>query len=165
MAIPMAIVRSGHRVVFEPGARGLEQGSDSARQEFARKCRVVAGAVQFLGRQDSSVPLGAFQVMFSLISHKALRWLSPAFAATAFVASLVLAPSSLFYASAAAAQCLLLVLGLAGCVPALRRLSVVSLAHYFCLVQAASAVGFVRGVTRSQSVRWERFNRTPVEVA
>ena len=56
------------------------RASESAREEFARKTRVVAGAMQFLARNDSSVPLTAPQVILSLVSHKALRWLSPAFA-------------------------------------------------------------------------------------
>jgi len=80
MAIPMSIVRAGYRVVFEPEAQAEEPGVESAREEFARKARVVAGAVQFLARPESSVPATAPQVIFSLISHKALRWLSPAFA-------------------------------------------------------------------------------------
>jgi len=52
-------------------------------------------------------------------------------------------------------------LGLAGCVPALRRLPLIGLAHYFCLVQAAAAIGFVRGLRGGQSVLWRRFVRPP----
>jgi hypothetical protein len=111
------------------------------------------------------VPGNAVQVAFSLVSHKALRWLSPAFGACAFVAALVLAPTSSWYAAAAAAQALLLVCGIAGCAPTLRRASVVSLAHYFCLVHAAAGVGFLRGISGSQSVTWRRFHRAPVELA
>ena len=70
----------GHRVVYEGAARAFEQGPETAREEFSRKARVIAGAVQFIRRRDSTVPVSAVQVMVSLISHKALRWLSPAFA-------------------------------------------------------------------------------------
>ena len=59
MAIPMAVVRKGYRVVFEPEARAHEQGVETAREEFSRKSRVVAGAIQFLTRRDSNVPAGA----------------------------------------------------------------------------------------------------------
>jgi len=163
MAIPMAIVRAGYRVVLAPDARAHEQGSDTAREEFARKSRVVAGAVQFLSRRDSAVPLGAPQVMFSLISHKALRWLSPAFATSALLTSLFLAGESVIYSAAATAQVLLIALGIAGCVPSIRRHSLVAFAHYFCLVQAAAAVGFLRGLSGRQSVRWRRFIRMPIK--
>jgi cellulose synthase/poly-beta-1,6-N-acetylglucosamine synthase-like glycosyltransferase len=165
MAIPMAIVRAGRRVVFEPSARAYEQGSESAWEEFARKSRVIAGAVQFLSRADSNVPWSRKQVMFSLISHKALRWLSPAFGACAFFSSIILAQSAIGYAGAALVQASLLVCGLAGCSPVLRRATIVAIAHYFCLVQAAAGVGFLRGLSGRQPVLWRRFSRTPVELA
>jgi cellulose synthase/poly-beta-1,6-N-acetylglucosamine synthase-like glycosyltransferase len=163
MAIPMAAVRAGRRVIFEPLAIAHEHGSDSAREEFARKSRVIAGAVQFLSRPDSDVPLNRKQVMFSLVSHKGLRWLSPAFGACAFVASLVLARSSTLYVVVVTAQLSLLLFGIAGCIPLLRRASFIAVAHYFCLVQAAAGVGFVRGLSGRQSVLWRRFSRAPVE--
>ena len=162
MAIPMSIVRSGHRVVYEPGARAHEHGSETAIEEFARKSRVIAGAVQFMSRRDSSVPLARPQVLLSLVSHKALRWLSPAFATCALVTSAALMNVSSIYMAAAVLQGSLVVLGLIGCVPLLRRNPVISFAHYFCLVQAAAAVGFVRGLSGQQSVLWRRFVRGPV---
>jgi len=118
--------------------------------------------MQFVSRRDSAVPLTALQVVVSLASHKVLRWLSPLFATTAFVTSVILAPVWPGYAAAAAAQILLLALGVAGCAPALRRVAVISLAHYFCLVQAAAAVGFLRGLSGRQSVLWRRFIRVPL---
>ena len=63
------------------------------------------------------------------------------------------------------AACGLLLLGAAGCVPMLRRASIIGFAHYFCLVQAAAGLGLLRGLSRSQSVRWRRFRRAPAEVA
>jgi poly-beta-1,6-N-acetyl-D-glucosamine synthase len=165
MAIPMAVIRTGRRVVFEGAARAFEQGSETAREEFARKTRVVAGAMQFIGRNDSAVPLGAPQVWLSFVSHKALRWLSPFFATVLFVSSIVLADGTGGYTAAVLGQLGLLGLGAAGCVPALRRVSVIALAHYFCLVQAAAAIGFIRGLTGRQSVLWQRFDRTHAPIS
>jgi cellulose synthase/poly-beta-1,6-N-acetylglucosamine synthase-like glycosyltransferase len=159
MAVPMTVIRSGYRVVFEPGARAWEQGSETALEEFSRKSRVVAGAMQFMRRRDSALPIRAPQVIFSFISHKALRWVSPMFAASSFFAAIALAPSSTAYTVAALAQGLVIVAGVAGCIPLLRRLNAVAIAHYFCLVQAAAAVGFVRGISGRQSVLWRRFGR------
>jgi hypothetical protein len=157
-------VRAGGRVVFEPEARAQEPGVETAREEFARKTRVVAGAMQFLARPDSSVPLSSPQVILSLISHKALRWMSPAFAMVVFLASVTLAGSGVFYQYTVVSivQAVVLILGLAGCVPALRRLPPVGLSHYFCLVQAAAAVGFIKGLSGRQSVLWRRFVRARV---
>jgi len=161
MAIPMAVVRQGYRTVMEPSATAHEQGVTSAKEEFLRKSRVVAGAIQFLSRTDSSVPIAAPQVMLAVLSHKALRWLSPVFGLATFVCSVAVAPASAFFATVAFAELGLLALGLAGCVPALRSLPLVGLAHYFCLVQAAAANGFVRGLRGRQSVLWRRFVRPP----
>jgi cellulose synthase/poly-beta-1,6-N-acetylglucosamine synthase-like glycosyltransferase len=159
MAIPMGVVKMGHRVVFEAGARAIEQGSETAMEEFARKARVIAGAMQFMRRRQSAIPISAPQVILSLISHKALRWLSPAFGACALLSSVILASSGVLYLMIAALEGGVLVLGIAGCAPTLRRFAPVAIAHYFCLLQTAAAFGFVRGLVGRQSVLWERFQR------
>lgn len=165
MAIPMAVTRAGRRVVFEPEAQAHERGSQSAIEEFVRKSRVVAGAVQFLSRRESDVPRQNHQLVVTMISHKALRWLSPAFAFLAFATSSALALHSTWFLVAASGQLLFLLAGLAGCSPQLRRLNPIGMAHYFWLVQAAAAVGFARGLRGRQSVAWRRFQRARVEVA
>lgn len=161
MAIPMAVLRSGYRVVFEPEALAEEAGSATASEEFWRKVRVVAGAVQFLVRADSGVPVTPAQPLFTLVSHKALRWLSPVVAGVAFAASALLAASSLPFRCVLAVEVAVLLLGFAGCVPSIRRVQLVALAHYFCLVQAAAALGFARGLAGRQPVAWRRFARRP----
>jgi hypothetical protein len=123
----------------------------------------VAGAVQFLLRPDSGAPLARAQALFTLISHKALRWMSPAFAAVAFTASARLAPSSVFFTTVLALELAVVLLGAAGCVPAIRRARIVALAHYFCLVQTAAAIGFARGLVGRQPVVWRRFARATVQ--
>lgn len=102
-------------------------------------------------------------MIFALGSHKILRWLSPGFAVITFAASLVLARQSGLYMAATIAQAAFLVAGLAGCVPQMRRLKLLGIAHYFCLVHAAAAVGFVRGLMGQQATTWQRFERAPVQ--
>jgi cellulose synthase/poly-beta-1,6-N-acetylglucosamine synthase-like glycosyltransferase len=161
MAIPMSIVRGGRRTVFEPEARATEPGVESAVEEFSRKTRVVAGAMQFLARSDSSVPLSAPQVILSLVSHKALRWMSPAFALVLFVTSLMLTGTGTFYQyrTVWGISVAIMGLGLLGTFPRLRRNPLIGLSHYLCLVQLAAAAGFVRGLAGRQSVLWRRFDR------
>jgi cellulose synthase/poly-beta-1,6-N-acetylglucosamine synthase-like glycosyltransferase len=165
MAIPMAVIRAGRRVVFEGGAYATERGSDTAREEFARKSRVVAGAVQFLLRGDSAVPVRDLQVVMALVSHKALRWLSPVFALVMFIAALALSPNSRTLEIVAGAQALSLLVAFAGCYGRLRRWTPIGFAHYFWLVQSAAAVGFIRGLRGRQAVAWRRFRRSPLETA
>jgi cellulose synthase/poly-beta-1,6-N-acetylglucosamine synthase-like glycosyltransferase len=161
MAIPMSIVRAGRRVVFEPAARAQEPGVESAMEEFSRKTRVVAGAMQFLARNDSSVPLSTPQVILSLVSHKALRWMSPGFALLLFVTSLMLTGSGTFhqYRAVWLTSVAIMGFGLLGSLPRLRRIPLIGLSHYLCLVQAAAAVGFIKGLSGKQSVLWRRFDR------
>lgn len=165
LAIPMAAVYAGHRAVFEPGARAFEQGSRSAREELSRKTRIAAGAMQFLTRSTSFTSIPSAQVFFSLISHKVLRWVSPAFVLAAFGATVAMAGSGsgAFYTLAAVVQTAFIAVGLAGCVPAVRRLKPVGIVHYVCLMHAAAVVGLLRGALRRQPVAWQRFPRIPLD--
>jgi cellulose synthase/poly-beta-1,6-N-acetylglucosamine synthase-like glycosyltransferase len=160
VVIPMTVVEQGYRVVFEPAAGAVEQGSRSAWEEFSRKSRVVAGAVQFLGRFDGWRACPP-QVIFSLVSHKALRWLSPLFAFLFVVTTLARTPVG-WYPLLAIVQVVALAIGALGCWPAARRWKVVGVFHYSLLVLAAAAAGLVRGLAGRQSVTWQRFERVPV---
>lgn len=165
MAIPMAVARSGYRVVFEPAALAYEQGPGTAIEEFGRRVRISAGGMRYLIRRDLALPAPDAQVLFSLVVHKALRWLSVSFAALAFVAAVTLMDVSGIYWTFVAAIGAVSLIGAAGCVPALRRWRVVGLVHYFCLVQTATAFGLLRGLRNRQPVAWERFSRAPVNIA
>jgi len=163
MAIPMSVARAGRRVVFEPAARAHERGCDTATEEFMRKVRVAAGAVQFLRRSDSAVPWQNRQLIVTILSHKALRWLSPVFAFTAFASAVLLSWQSNWFLLASLGQAVFLVAGVLGCSSRLRRVSVIGIAHYFWLVQVAATVGFARGLLGRQPVAWRRFQRATVE--
>ena len=163
MAIPMGVARAGHRVVFEPEARAHERGCDTATEEFVRKTRVAAGAVQFLRRSDSAVPWQNRQLIVTILSHKALRWLSPVFAMMAFAAAVPLSVWSGWFLVICIGQTAFLLAGVLGCSTRLRKVSIIGLAHYFWLVQAAAAVGFTRGLFGRQPVAWRRFHRATAE--
>jgi hypothetical protein len=163
MAIPLGVIRAGYRVVLEPRAVAHEAGSETAMEEFARKARVIAGAVQFLLRRDGSVPAANLQILVSLLSHKALRWLSPWFGVLAYLATLRLAPTSAVFMTLAVMQTSFLALGALGCSRTIRQWQPIALAHYFCLVQTAAIFGFIRGLAGRQAATWRRFTRVPVQ--
>jgi len=165
MAVPMAVIRRGHRVVFDTQAMAFEHGARSAWEEFSRKTRIVAGAVQFLKRGHRQIPWGAPQAVFSLLSHKVLRWLSPLVGAL-FVASCYgLREQGIVFEGLWWATVATLALGVLGCVPALRRLLPIGVCYYFCMVHLAAATGMLRGLIGGQQVAWQRFPRTPVSPA
>ncbi len=164
IAIPMAVARTGHRVVFEAEALAYEQGPRTAIEEFRRRVRISAGGVQYLIRFDSVVPTTQTQLMISLVVHKALRWLTFSFAILGFVSAIRLSADSRMFSAFVIVNIGLLAAGIAGCVPLLRRWRPIGLMHYFCLVQSATAVGLVRGLRNRQPVAWERFARAPVKI-
>lgn len=159
VAIPMEIARLGYRVVMVSEAKAFEDGSLSSSQEFGRKARIAAGAVQFLHTEASRVSLERPQLLFTLFSHKIARWLSPVAAVLALLSGVVMAVASPFYLIVMSAFTSLIVIGLLGLNAALRRFPPIGLGYYLCLMQAATLVGLVRGVTGKQRVTWRRFAR------
>lgn len=164
MAVPMAVVRKGYRVVFETEAIAFEHGSRSAWEEFSRKTRIVAGAVQFL-RRGHQIPWRAPQAVFSLFSHKVLRWLSPVIGAIFFMSCYALRAEALAFALLWWAVMLVLIVGLLGCSETLRRFLPIGVCYYFGMVHVAAATGMLRGLIGGQAVAWTRFPRTPITPA
>lgn len=165
MAVPMAVLRKGYRVVFEAEAIAFEHGSRSAWEEFSRKTRIVAGAVQFLRRGRHQIPWRAPQAVFSLFSHKILRWLSPVIGGVFFASCFALRGEGLAYSLLWWTAVGVMGVGLLGCVESLRRLLPVGICYYFGMVHVAAATGMLRGLIGGQAVAWQRFPRTPVTPA
>lgn len=155
--IPLRIVRRGYRVIFEPEARAYDQVSATAREELARKARTIAGNFQLFARERWLFNPLRNRLWFETISHKALRLTIPALQVLLLAANLALAhvwPYGWFLA----AQLTCYAAALLGCTRGRgrRSLMIVSVPHTICLLSWATIVGFVRIVTHSQAVTWER---------
>lgn len=155
--IPMAVVRQGGRVVFEPRALGWEQGPASLREEFRRKVRIAAGSAQALMRGNGWPGRTPLKFWFVFLSHKLLRWLSPVNGAAILLLSALSfeQPLSRVVLAGFAA-----VSGLA----ALRWFTrwthpVLTAPFYFLLGQAALALGLLKGIMGQQTVLWAKENR------
>src|SRR5690606_34086932 len=140
-----------------------EHGARSAWEEFWRKVRIVAGAVQFLERGRRQIPWRSPQGAVSLFSHKVLRWASPIIGAVLLTACYALRGEGWAYTAVWWSTLAALVLGLLGCFQTLRRFAPIGVCYYFCMVHLAAAVGLLRGVLGQQNVTWERFQRAPLE--
>lgn len=155
--IPMSVVRQGKRVVFEPRALAWEEGPSSLGEEFRRKARIAAGCVQGLVRGNAWPVNAPPRFWFIFVSHKLLRWLSPA------VGLLVLVLTSLSIGqmfSRVVAAGFLLVSSLA----ILRLLTgwkhrLLSGPFYFMFGQAALTWGLMKGLAGRQTVLWAKANR------
>jgi cellulose synthase/poly-beta-1,6-N-acetylglucosamine synthase-like glycosyltransferase len=77
---PLALVRSGKRVVYEALAVSMEAGSTSYGTEYRRKVRILTRSIRGLLRMRQLLnPLNFGIFAFQLILHKLLRFLTPAF--------------------------------------------------------------------------------------
>jgi cellulose synthase/poly-beta-1,6-N-acetylglucosamine synthase-like glycosyltransferase len=155
--IPMRIVRRGYRVLFEPAARAFDQAPATAREEFGRKARTLAGNFQLFFRERWLMnPLGN-PLWLQTISHKGLRLLGPLLLLAALASNLILIgrpgyrPALLaqgtFYAGAL----------LGGLLRGRGRVSpLFSLPYTFCLVNCAALAGAFRFLTSRQRVTWDK---------
>jgi biofilm PGA synthesis N-glycosyltransferase PgaC len=155
--IPMAIVRQGKRVVFEPGAIGWEKGAASLREEFRRKVRIAAGSVQGLVRGNAWPIHAPARFWFIFLSHKFMRWTSP-------LVGLVMLVIAALSAEQIASQVLLAGFAAMGAMALLRMLTgwghpMVSAPFYFLFGQAALAWGLLKGISGQQTVLWAKADR------
>ncbi|QDT06277.1 Poly-beta-1,6-N-acetyl-D-glucosamine synthase [Rubripirellula lacrimiformis] len=163
--ISMNVLRASRRIVYEPTATASETGTPSSRQEFHRRVRIAAGAVQLLRR--GNVPRwNQCAIWFQFISHKLLRWISPLLITILLGCSILLARDSLMYSET------LLSLGiliggmlLALVVPRLRSTALDGIFFYFGLSQIAMAWGILRGVLNRQPPQWEKARRVEGDVS
>lgn len=143
---PLQVVRDGHRCVYEPAARSYERAAGEFAQEFRRKVRIVNRAWRALARMPELLnPLRHGRFAWQLWSHKLLRWLVPALLLALLGVSIALAGQGNIYRLALGAQGAFYLLALAG--GALQRRAsmpaLFSIPYYFCLVNAASAIGII----------------------
>jgi len=156
--IPLRIVRRGYRMVFEPNARALDHASSTARQEFVRKTRTIAGMFQLIAREGWLLNPLRNRLWFETISHKVLRLALPMLHASWLLSSVALADSGLFYGLMLALQVMFYGAAAVGLShrDGKRRSIVFSAPAAICLLLWATVVGFFRFVTNSQQVTWER---------
>lgn len=159
--IPMGIVRAGYRTWFEPTARAYDRAAGTAAEEFARKVRTIAGTFQLLAQQRWLLDPRRNRLWLQTISHKLLRLLGPLLLACALAANLLLLASPL-YRVTLLLQCLLYGAALLEQLrPRLTRRGrvaklVLGVPYAFCVLQAATLLGFIRFVTGAQTVTWTK---------
>jgi cellulose synthase/poly-beta-1,6-N-acetylglucosamine synthase-like glycosyltransferase len=154
---PMRVTRKGYRAVFEPQARAFDRAPASAREEFTRKVRTLAGNLQLLTREPWLLNPFANRLWFQTVSHKGLRLLGPLLLVLMLVVSVRLAPGSpfavllfgqaCFYAAAVAGYLL----------RDLPQARLLGFPYTFCLFNAAAAVAIGRFLLRrGVPVTWRK---------
>jgi cellulose synthase/poly-beta-1,6-N-acetylglucosamine synthase-like glycosyltransferase len=158
MLISLNIFAQGYRLVAEPEARAFEHTTTIAKEEYARKSRIVATAIRTLARnRDFLNPFKSGLMAWRMLSHKVFRWMVPFFliGLAASLGALLLEGRYAFVGIAAAVFGLLALFG--GLLQRSgRRSKVLSLPYYFMLVNAAAFVGWWRFVTGRIEKAWEK---------
>lgn len=155
--IPIIILKKGYRIKYAPNAIAFEKSTNSVVSEFKRKSRI--GAANFNGISEYSSllhPRNGF-VSLALWSRKLIRWFVPFLFFFAFFASLAQAGQSGFFLFLSLAEISFLAVALFGFAldKAKVKTGVFGLPYYFCAMNLALMVGFVRFVLGRQRPTWD----------
>lgn len=162
--LTMRIAQLGWRVQYEPGAWAAEASSASVAEEMKRKVRIAAGGLQAVWRLAALLnPLRYGVLCFQYVSHRVLRWtVAPLLLPTLLIVNILLAQDgTLLYQFMLLAQILFYLAALAGWFLEHQKLKVKAffIPYYFCLMNGAMYVGFVRLIRGRQTVLWEKAKR------
>jgi cellulose synthase/poly-beta-1,6-N-acetylglucosamine synthase-like glycosyltransferase len=166
--IATKMVEQGLRAVYEPDAVCTEETNRQARKELSMRVRVITQTFTDLWRHRSMMnPLRSGFYAVELFSHKVMRYLVPVFLMTILLASIVLAPGSLFYAVALVAQLSFYLAAFFGWVleRSGARVRLLALPQYFVLANLASLVAFYKFLRGERYARWEPIREPAVNQA
>jgi cellulose synthase/poly-beta-1,6-N-acetylglucosamine synthase-like glycosyltransferase len=155
LSLPFQMVKRGLRAVYVPGARASEKMVPSLSGEFARKRRMMSHTWPIVLRGGMLSPRGyppGYALM--ILSHRLLRYCTPALHALALAANLALlaAGAGPLYAVTLSLQlALLLAALLAGALPARPLL----IARYYVLSTASPAAGLWDWLRHGTAAWWD----------
>jgi hypothetical protein len=142
--------------VFAPDALAFDRPARTAREEFVRKVRTIAGNFQLFAREPWLFDPRQNSLWLQTVSHKALRLTIPLLHATAAAANLCLIDVPA-YRIVLTAQALFYACAVIGCLRRrhARRIAYLMLPYTMCLLLGATVIAFVRFLTGRQHVTWE----------
>lgn len=160
--ISMRVIKQSRRVVYEPSATASENGTPTSRQEFRRRVRVAAGAVQSIRRGEwpsITNPIAFWQYC----SHKVLRWVGPFILLLLVITNGLLWNSGLVYQIGLVCQVSCYLLALFGWLSLdFRKTKFGGVPFYFAMSHVAIAYGLYRGLLNRQRVTWNRTERRTI---
>jgi cellulose synthase/poly-beta-1,6-N-acetylglucosamine synthase-like glycosyltransferase len=155
---PLAILKKGYRIAFEPLALAFEETTERPKDEFKMRVRVIVrGMNGLLFMRKLLNPFKYPLVSFQLLSHKVLRWCVPVFCIVTYLSSLLLAGDNGIYRSLFLAQSLFYLLAIIGLVLERKgiRIKLFFLPMYFTVINAASLVSMVKVFKGENIVVWQ----------
>ena len=160
--ISMKIVEKGYKSHYAEEARAYEEVAPSMEGEFRRHVRDGAGHYLVIPHLSKLVnPLIGMR-SFIYWSHRLIRWMAPFILVVMFVANFQLATMNEFYQLIFGLHLAFYVLALSGLVMSqFKKVPFVIYApFYFCNLNLALFLGFLRAVTGRQKVTWNSTERS-----
>jgi cellulose synthase/poly-beta-1,6-N-acetylglucosamine synthase-like glycosyltransferase len=156
--IATKMVEQGLRAVYEPDAISMEETNERADKEMKVRVRIITQTLADLWRNRAMMnPFRSGFYAIELISHKVMRYFVPVFLFAILMASIALAPRSLFYAMALFGQALCY--GAAALAFLLERFGLhsrlLAIPQYFVLGNLASLIAFYKFLSGERYARWE----------
>jgi cellulose synthase/poly-beta-1,6-N-acetylglucosamine synthase-like glycosyltransferase len=155
LSFPFNMVKRGWRAVYVPGAQASEKMVPSIEGEFARKRRMMSHTWPIVLRGGMLSPRGyGLGYGLMILSHRILRYATPALHALALLANLLLVldgAGALYAVTLALQLALLAAAGLGGVVRA-RPLLV---ARYYVLTTASLAAGLWDWLRHGTTASWD----------
>jgi len=153
---PLHVILKGYRVVFESRALAFEATTETSRQEFRMRVRIITRAMRgILSVRQLLNPFRYAWVSFQLVSHKLLRWLVPFYLLGLFLISGLLVNHTLFRI-AFVLQALFYLSALLALVVPLHKISkILGVPLYFCTLNVAALVSVVELLRGRRYVVWE----------
>jgi cellulose synthase/poly-beta-1,6-N-acetylglucosamine synthase-like glycosyltransferase len=155
---PLAILKKGYRIVFEPNALAFEETTEKPKDEFKMRVRVIVRGMNGLLYMRSLLnPFKNPFIAFQLISHKVLRWLVPIFCVIILCANILLAFQSLFYQIVLLLQVVFYLMAIMGFVLEKKGIKkkIFYITLYFTIVNAASLVSMIKVFRGENIVIWQ----------
>ncbi|MFI4992341.1 MAG: glycosyltransferase family 2 protein [Solirubrobacterales bacterium] len=155
LSFPFNMVKRGWRAVYVPAARAKEKMVPSIEGEFARKRRMMSHTWPIVLRGGMLSPRGyGLGYGLMILSHRILRYATPALHAVALLANLLLVldgASTLYTVTLALQWALLVAAGLGGVV----RIRPLLLARYYVLTTASPALGLWDWLRHGTEASWD----------
>jgi len=154
MYIPMTIVQRGYRAIFDPKSILYDRYPKSAKEEFLRKTRTLAGNFQLFTQMRWLFNPLKSPVAWQMFSHKFLRLVVPFLLVAIFITNFYILENN-FYRITLILQIIFYALAFLGFVIK-RPNPLLDVPRMFCVMNAAALVGLYRFLMRKQDVMWER---------
>ncbi len=156
---PLALVQRGRRVVYEPEAISVEEGSTAYGVEFRRKVRILTRSMKGLLHMRALLNPFRYGIFsFQLLMHKVLRYFVPYFLVTAFASLGALAGLGLYrvpFAAAAAVMLIAVIVGRARRTsPSNLLVRACHLLYYYLLVNYALVPAWINIVRGTRMTVW-----------